>query len=415
MVPKPVTPITVMIVAGEASGDAHGARLVQALRQMRSALRFVGIGGKQLSAAGVDVRIDAHTLSVVGITEVVTKLPQLLRAAAEAKDLMATERPSLLILIDFPDFNLHLAARAKRLGIPVLYFISPQIWAWRPGRVRKIKRLVDHMAVILPFEERFYQAHGVPVTYVGHPLMDGEWAIGSDGTAGSAGPDNGDLEAPVISLLPGSRDREVEKHLPLLLGAADRLQQSYPRARFLVSCAPNIDAGKVLRPVADLTQLQPRLSMEVVCEDVRTLFARSTLSIAVSGTVTLQAALCSTPAIIIYRISPLSYSLGKMLIRVKHIGLANLIAGRTIMPELIQADASPEKIAATADLLLKSPARLQKMRADLRAIKTLLGSGGASSRVAEIALGMLPAIGDDKGAENRADRSADKEAQGGTC
>lgn len=406
-----MTPTPIMIVAGEASGDAHGARLVHAMRQMQPELSFIGIGGKQLSAAGVDVRIDAHTLSVVGITEVFTKLPQLLRAAGEAKALMATERPRLLILIDFPDFNLHLAAHAKCLGIPVLYFISPQIWAWRPGRVRKIKRLVDHMAVILPFEERFYQAHGVPVTYVGHPLMDGEWAAGTEGTAGTTGPNNMDLEAPVISLLPGSRDREVEKHLPLLLGAADRLQQSYRRARFLVSCAPTIDAGQVLRPVEALTQRQPRLSMEVVCEDVRTLFARSTLSIAASGTVTLQAALCGTPTIIIYRISPLSYRLGKLLIRVKHIGLANLIAGRTIMPELIQADASSEKIAATADRLLKSPARLHKMRADLMAVRALLGSGGASRRVAEIALGMLP----DNQNDNRADNRAEKDALGVSC
>jgi lipid-A-disaccharide synthase len=357
----------------------------------------------------VDVRIDAHTLSVVGITEVVTKLPHLLRAAGEAKALMATERPRLLILIDFPDFNLHLAAHAKRLGIPVLYFISPQIWAWRPGRVRKIKRLVDHMAVILPFEERFYQAHSVPVTYVGHPLMDGEPSDRANGG------DRGDLETPVISLLPGSRDREVEKHLPLLLGAAERLQRSYPKARFLVSCAPTIDAGQVLLPVKALAGQIPQLSMEVVCEDVRTLFARSTLSIAASGTVTLQAALCGTPTIIIYRISPLSYRLGKMLIRVKHIGLANLIAGRTIMPELIQVDASPEKIAATADLLLKSPARLHKMRTDLAAVKTLLGSGGASNRVAQIALDMLSDMGDDKGGENRAETSADEATQGGSC
>jgi lipid-A-disaccharide synthase len=374
---------TVMIVAGEASGDAHGAKLVRAMRRQRSDLRFIGIGGAQLKAADVEVRIDAHTLSVVGITEVVTKLPQLLRAAADAKDLMVTDRPKLLILIDFPDFNLHLAAHAKRLGIPVLYFISPQIWAWRPGRVRRIKRLVDHMAVILPFEERFYRAHGVPVTYVGHPLMDGEppdLPMADQGRAAGA---------ITISLLPGSRDREVEKHLPVLLGAAERLWQQYPQARLLVSCAPTIDAGQVIAPVEALTRRWPQLSMEVVCEDVRTLFSRSTLSIAASGTVTLQAALCGTPTIIIYRISPLSYRLGKLLIRVKHIGLANLIAGRTIMPELIQADASPEKIAAAADLLLKSPSRMEKMRTDLMAVRQLLGSGGASRRVAGIALGLL--------------------------
>jgi lipid-A-disaccharide synthase len=239
--------------------------------------------------------------------------------------------------------------------------------------------------------------------------MDGE---SSDGTISG---DIGDPEAPVISLLPGSRDREVEKHLPLLLDAAERLQQNHRQARFLVSCAPTIDAGQVLQPVNALTRQEPRLSMEVVCEDVRTLFARSTLSIAASGTVTLQAALCGTPTIIIYRISPMSYRLGKMLIRVKHIGLANLIAGRTIMPELIQADASPAKIAATADLLLKSPARLHKMRADLMAVKALLGSGGASSRVARIALGMLSKNRPAVQREIRGEKPTEKDAAEKRC
>jgi lipid-A-disaccharide synthase len=243
------------------------------------------------------------------------------------------------------------------------------------------------MAVILPFEERFYHAHGVPVTYVGHPLLDGE--AGWSATDCEKAPPQSDPLT--VSLLPGSRDREVEKHLPVLLSAAVRLHQRHEKVRFLISCAPNIDASQVLRQVAALGRQQPRLLMEVVCEDVRTLFARSTLSIAASGTVTLQAALCGTPTIIIYRISPLSFRLGKLLIRVKHIGLANLIAGRTIMPELIQADASPEKIAAAADLLLKSPARLKRMRADLLAVRQLLGSGGASRRVAEIALKLLAA------------------------
>lgn len=379
-----MNPEAVMIVAGEASGDEHGAKLVRAMRLLRPELTLMGIGGEQMRAAGVDVRIPAHTLSVVGITEAVAKLPQLLRAAKTAKGILRRERPGLLILIDFPDFNLHLAAHAKKLGIRVLYFISPQIWAWRPGRVRKIKRLVDHMAVILPFEERFYHEHGVPVTYVGHPLLDGEMVL-PDVAAykrASKGP-------AVISLLPGSRHREVEKHLPLLLGAAGRLHQRHGQVRFLVSCAENIDAAIVSRQVEVLSRRWPQLSMAVTHQDVRKLFARSTLSIAVSGTVTLQAALCGTPTIIIYQISPMSYRLGKRLVRVKHIGLANLIAGRTIMPELIQEEAGPEKIAAAADALLSSPARLQKMRTDLLSVKQLLGSGGASRRVAEIAVGLL--------------------------
>ena len=239
---------TVMIVAGEASGDQHGAKLVRAMRQLRPDLKILGIGGEQMRTAGVDVRIPAHTLSVVGITEAVAKLPQLLRAAREAKGILKRHHPGLLILIDFPDFNLHLAAHAKKLGIRVLYFISPQIWAWRPGRVRNIKRLVDHMAVILPFEERFYHEHGVPVTYVGHPLLDGEMVF-PDAAAHKSAPDG----PAVVSLLPGSRHREVEKHLPLLLGAAERLHQRHGQVAFLVSCAENIDrAGEGLaRYMAD--------------------------------------------------------------------------------------------------------------------------------------------------------------------
>ena len=224
-----------MIVAGEASADLHGARLVGALGRRMPDLVCFGIGGPALEAAGTEILVQAAGLSVVGITEVAAKAPALLRALSLARRELARRRPRLLVLIDFPDFNLMLARTANRLGIPVLYYISPQVWAWRPGRIRTIAARVDHMAVILPFEAAVYRRHDVPVTFVGHPLMD---------TAPPPAP--GPRTGPVrIGLLPGSRDREVERHLPVMLAAAERLRPRYPEALWRVSVAPTVDPSRV--------------------------------------------------------------------------------------------------------------------------------------------------------------------------
>ena len=222
----------IMIVAGEASGDMHGAKLAEALARQDRRPDVFGIGGDRMRSAGVRIEVDAHRLSVVGITEVLAKLPQILDGMRTAKRLIREKKPDLLILIDFPDFNLHLASFAKRHAVPVLYYISPQIWAWRQGRVRKIRRIVDHMAVILPFEETFYRRHGVPVTFVGHPIMD-HYVSSTE----PSGPHRDDQTA-TVGLLPGSRDSEVRKLLPLMLSAAERIGRRR-KVHFLLSQAPS--------------------------------------------------------------------------------------------------------------------------------------------------------------------------------
>lgn len=370
----------VMLVAGEASGDQHGAKLVSAMRRKNPDLFFCGIGGKSMQAAGVRILVDARELSVVGITEVAAKLPTVLRALATMKKLLRSLRPDLVILIDFPDFNFRVAAAAKKAGIPVLYYISPQLWAWRPGRVKKIARLVDHMAVILPFEAEFYQRHGIPVTFVGHPLLDGLPAAAADDPS-TDGPKNS-----IIGLLPGSRQVEIARLLPVMLAAAERMLQDNPALEFVVSVAPTVDRAFMESFAA---RSRGGGAIHLTEDPVEDIFSRCRLVIAASGTVTLQAALHGTPMIIVYKVSPSSYWLGRLLIRVKYIGLINLIADRPLVPELIQDQVSPETIARTAAELLGDDNRLKQIRRELLAARQALGGPGASQRVADIALEIL--------------------------
>jgi len=370
----------VMIIAGEASGDAHGAALVKAMRRLNDRLVFCGIGGERLRAAGVKIVVEASSLSVVGFTEVFAKLPQLMQGISRAKGLLKNLRPDLLILIDFPDFNLHIAGTANKLSIPVMYYISPQIWAWRQGRVNKIRRRVDRMVVILPFEEAFYRKHGVPVSFVGHPLMD-DPSIAEE----KAGNPRGDFSSPVVGLLPGSRDREVERHLPVMLEAAAILQGLEPGIRFMISAAPSVGRD-VITPMIETAAAPDCIVYE---GDVRHIFQNSTLVVAASGTVTLEAALRGVPTVIVYRISPASARLGRLLIKVRHAGLINLIAGKTVLPELIQEDATAENIAAIVLAMVRKPERMDRVRRELLEARTLLGEPGASHRAAGIALEML--------------------------
>ncbi|OEU64672.1 MAG: lipid-A-disaccharide synthase [Desulfobacterales bacterium PC51MH44] len=370
----------VMIIAGEASGDLHGSKLVSAMRKRNKTLYFCGIGGQALKDVGVKILVDASKLAVVGITEAFSKMPDLLKGMAVAKKTLKTLHPDLLILIDFPDFNLNVAATAKKLGIPVLYYISPQIWAWRPGRVRKIGKLVDHMAVILPFEEEFYRKHEIPVTFVGHPLLDAN--LPTQDTA---------LEKPVedipaIGLLPGSRDREITRHLPVMLDAAKILLRKIKNVKFIISLAPDVERKYVEEIIK---KHKAAADFELVADSVDKILKRSSFVVAASGTVTLESAIFGTPMVIIYKVSPVSYWLGRSMIRVKHIGLANLIAGKEIVPELLQDEASPGRIAETVFKMLSDAPGLERLRLELLSIRDAMGGSGASERVADIALTML--------------------------
>jgi lipid-A-disaccharide synthase len=369
-----------MIIAGEASGDRHAAKLAQAIRHRAPEAFLFGVGGSAMQRAGVRRIVDAESLSVVGITEVAAKLRTIYRAMGTVKKALKSMKPDLLILIDFPDFNFHAAAIAKKIGIPVLYYISPQIWAWRQNRVKKIKRLVDHMAVILPFEAAFYQAHHVPVTFVGHPLLDSIESL-PDVPFSAA---NGDK--PVIGLLPGSREKEVATLLPVMLEAAKMVRGSLPSAKFFVSCSESIRPDLVTGIV---NQCGSDLDAKIIRGPAVQVFRRSHLLVAASGTVTLEAALYGVPMVIIYKVSPLSYWLGKRLIKVEHIGIVNLIVQKRLLPELIQETASPHTIAETVTDLINDSEKLAQIQRELCGVKDLLGGVGASERVAEIALDLI--------------------------
>ncbi|MBF0452725.1 MAG: lipid-A-disaccharide synthase [Candidatus Magnetomorum sp.] len=371
---------TIMITAGEASGDAHGGRLVNAIHSRDKTIRFIGVGGDQMKQAGVNLYVHLKDLSVVGITEVFSKRGGIFSGLSTAKKMLREMQPDLLILIDFPDFNLIVAKTAKNLRIPVLYYVSPQIWAWRSGRVKKIKRLVDHMAVILPFEVDFYRKYQVPATYVGNPLLDHS-AIPKDDAAQVK-------NTKTIGLLPGSRDGEIQNLLPIMAQAADRLAGTYDNIQFLIPRAPTIQRHQI----QDILDQFPGTNVpcfSIVDTEARHVHYQSDLVIVASGTATLEAALTETPMIIIYRISPASYFLGKFLIDVPHIGLANLVAGQRVVPELIQDDATPEKIYQTACQLLDNPEQLLKIRRKLKLIRQRLGGPGASQRTADIAFQLL--------------------------
>lgn len=370
----------IMIIAGETSGDRHGSKLVSAISNKDPTIFFCGIGGPELENAGVRIFVDASKLAVVGITEVLYKISGILKGMSLAKKTLKTLRPDLLILIDFPDFNLHLAATAKKLGIPVLYYICPQIWAWRSGRIKKMEKLVDHLAVILPFEETFYTKYDMLVTFVGHPLLDNDLFNQDDAL------DKWEGDTTVIGLLPGSRDREIAKHLPIMLDAAKILLGKLDGIQFVISLAPGIEREYMENIIASQTN---GANFKIVSDGVKKIFKRSQLVVAASGTVTLESAIFGVPMVIIYKVSPLSYWMGRALIRVEHIGLVNLVAGKRIVPELLQDEASPENIADTVFAMLNNASGLKKLRSDLLSIKDTLGGPGASERVADIALGML--------------------------
>lgn len=377
--------LRILIVAGEASGDLHGARLVEALSRLTPHLIVDGMGGSQMRKAGVNLLADAGGTAVVGLTELWEKRRVLRDALRCLRGHLRNVRPALLVCIDFPEFNLLLARTAHRLGIPVCYFISPQVWAWRRGRIRTIRRVVKKMLVLFPFEEALYRQAGVDVSFVGHPLLDVLAGVPAREPCRLAlGIPKG---SQVLGLLPGSRQAEVRRLLPVLLGAASLLAAAHPNLRVLLGLAPTLDPQAVEAAVAASgveVQVLPDRSYEVM--------RAADLLLAVSGTVTLEAAILGTPMLITYRLAALSWLLARLLIQVRFIGMPNLVANDGIVPELIQFDATPARLAAVAEEILGSPERQARMRAALAEVRTQLGKPGAAERAAREVLALLPAL-----------------------
>ncbi len=372
----------IMIIAGEASGDARAAGLVRAVKRQRPDVRFFGIGGDQLRAEGVETLVDSRVMAVVGLFEVLAHFPTIYGALRLMRRKLREERPDLLILVDYPDFNLRLAKTAKALGIKVLYYISPQIWAWRQERVHHIKELVDHMAVVFPFEEPFYRNADVPVTFVGHPLVE---EVGSAYNRAGACRELGlDPARKVLGLFPGSRRSEIKRLLPVLLDAAAQLHAQYPDLQFVLPRASTLSEADLAPHLA-----RHALPLTIVSARPYDVMAACDAIISASGTATLEIALMRTPLAVIYKIAPLSYRIMSRMIKVDHIALCNIVAGERIAPELIQHDATAENIAAAAESLVYDEARNAQMRERLKLVREKLGAAGGSDNVARVVLDLL--------------------------
>jgi lipid-A-disaccharide synthase len=371
----------IMLVVGEASGDAHGARLVQALHRRNSQVKIYGVAGEQLRRSQFEELFNVSQLTGMGLVELATNLRNVWRAYGLLKRTLKVRRPNLLILIDFPEFNLRLARFAKSLGIPVLYYVSPQIWAWRKNRVRQIARWVDHMAVIFPFEADFYERHGVKVSFVGHPLLETVKAdTRREETLAKLGLDP---ERPVIALLPGSRHGEVTRHVPPMREAAIQLARER-NAQFFCVRAATID-GAELRSLLNGTGVR----IPIVEEDRYGALHASDIAWTASGTATVEIALLGRPMIIMYRLSWLTYLIARWLVRVDHIGMVNLIAGERLMPELIQRDVNPERIVAETRILLDDAKMRTGITDKLAKLRQRFGTPGAAERVAELAFSIM--------------------------
>lgn len=375
-----------MIVTGEASGDLHGANLVRALQSMRNSLYFYGMGGPELAGQGVEIIFDAAKVSVVGVLEVFAHLADIFRAQRALRRRMEADPPAVLILIDLPDFNLLLAKKAQRLGIPVFYYISPQVWAWRSGRVKTLRDRVDKIGVILPFEEDFFKQRGVTAEYVGHPLLDSVRVTVSSQEFRSKHdlPDN----CKCIGLLPGSRRREISTLLPIFFEAGRRLQDesSHPLV-FFIPLASTVAAEDL--EAAGLSAYQATLDIRVIHNDRYNMMAACDAVVAASGTVTLELALLEVPMVVVYRLSSFTYRLGRLLIKLKYFSLVNLIAGYEAVPELLQDQVTPAAISSAINSLLNDDARRSKMVQALQEVKVQLGEKGASQRAARAVLGMI--------------------------
>ena len=357
----------VFFVAGESSGDMHGAHVIAALRALDPAIECEGLGGTRMTEAGMRLRFDLAGMAIMGFVEVVKKLRFMRRLLNETADHLIATKPDCLVLVDYPGFNIRLAERVHDAKIPIVYYISPQVWAWKAGRVQQLARLVRKMLVILPFEEPLYRDVGVDCTYVGHPLLD---------HVDTKRPSEAYGEGMVIGLLPGSREQEIRRILPVMLEVARGIRERYPDARFVAPCV-DVDREAQIREAAQAFPL------ETTVGGAYDVLRGARFCMVASGTATVETALFGVPMVVMYKVAPMTYWLARWFVRVEHIGMVNILAGRRIVPEFIQQDATAsEVLPRVLELIEDGPAR-ERMVSDLAEVRAALGGPGASKRAAE--------------------------------
>ncbi len=353
--------------AGESSGDMHGANLIRAIKQIDPAVECVGLGGKRMEAAGMELRHDLASNAIMGFVEVVKHFAFFKRLYVETVRGFEYEAPDCLVVIDYPGFNIQIAKRASMLAIPVVWYISPQVWAWKRGRVLTIARIVEKMLVILPFEKRLYDAVGVDCTFVGHPLLDHVAATPIEGLY---------REGMVIGLLPGSREQEIGRLFGTMVDVAKGIREQHPEARFVVPCVDEAREEQIRSIAGDFP-------VETVIGKTYEVLDGARFCLVASGTATVETTLFGVPMIILYRVAPLTYWLARMLVHIDHIGLVNILAGKRIVPEFVQHDATVSRILPVALELIADGPKREQMLAELRAVRDALGEAGASKRAAE--------------------------------
>ncbi|MDO9162763.1 MAG: lipid-A-disaccharide synthase [Methylococcaceae bacterium] len=376
------TPLTVMFSAGESSGEQHAANMFLELKKLCSDIKGIGMGGAKMAQAGIDIRYDSANIAVIGVIEVLKHYGEIRRALTAMKQLLAEQRPDLLVCVDYKEFNFKLAKYAKSIGIKVLFYVSPQVWAWRPGRVKAYGEVIDMMAVIFPFETAFYDAENVPVRYVGHPSVDKVRPLhtkAEDLLSYKLNQNN-----PVVGLLPGSRANEIKRMLPVMLAAAEQLQVSFPGIQFVLPQADSISDALLQ------TYLKSsNINVTVVKNQPYDVIQCCDAVMTTSGTATLEISLLTVPMVIVYKLAPITYWLGRWLVNIPFIGLPNIVAGKAIVKELIQHEATPKNLAVEVQRILSDVQYAAQMRENLSQVKQLLGQGGGSKNMAELALEML--------------------------
>ncbi len=413
MAHAPITPPSAPLVflsTGEASGERYGASLIEAMQRRMPQARFFGLGGGRMTALGFRPVVRAEDVAHMGITEVIRHAPYIYRQFRRLRRAIVAERPTLAVLIDFPDVNLRLAEQLHRQGVPVIYFVSPQLWAWKKRRIRRVRRFVDRMLVIFPFEESFYRARGVAAEFVGHPLADLALPTASRDTF--ARQHGLDASKPWVALLPGSREREVRLNLPTMLEAAEMLGNAY---EYLLPVAPTLLAATVEPLLAARPAVKP-----VLLDDARAALQHARASVVASGTATVEAALLGNPFVVVYRLSSVSYAIARRFVKVPHVAMANLIAERRVVPELIQHDFTALNVVNALQPMLTNGSAREKIVAELAEVRARLqlqtSGESAIERVAAVCIELLsgPASSKEAGSAKMRGKSGTSAEPAGT-